>query len=379
MAWPIANDGPGMVARFVPASALLLTCIPPPSPPNMWSRNARQEKLCSCPRKHIGKPRKIAIFLNKDTTSPALLATVQPYMSNDDQGEAANPSKADFPRDHVPSYEALQSWVESQIRREQGPDFSQTLQSFLLAYAEGGRALPKIRIRMAFSSRLAAGLTADQHNLVQNVFKMSCFFMIWRMPSFWCRDPTNRIANLPLSVQARLRNIAREALKSLEYKVLKSLDECLGQHSQPRPDEKMAVWASLWQLILMYRDLLTACKAKVARLTREGDEDVHDGRWTDKERRGKARLTASTVNAYIDHYRQLADTYFPLVAVFYHYQFRTKSLDLSLDWLEAGQAPGQALKKRAEIRLLGQRLLDARKEMCECSLETPHPCLPYPS
>lgn len=77
-----------------------------------------------------------------------------------------------------------------------------------------------------------------------------------------------------------------------------------------------------------------------------------------------------TVNSYKEFYRQLADTYFPLVAIFYHYQFRTKkSLDLSLDWLEAGLAAGQALKKRAEIRRLGQQLLDARKDMCESSPE----------
>lgn len=107
---------------------------------------------------------------------------------------------------------------------------------------------------------------------------MSCFFRIWRTSSFWCRDPTNRIANLPLSVQARLRNIAREALKSLEYRVLKGLDECLGQHAQPQPAEKMAVWACLWQIILMYRDILTACKAKITRLTRVGGEDAHDGK-----------------------------------------------------------------------------------------------------
>lgn len=54
------------------------------------------------------------------------------------------------------------------------------------------------------------------------------------------------------------------------------------------------------------------------------------------------------------------------MAIFYHYQFRTKkSLDLSLDWLEAGLAAGQ--KKRAEVRRLGQQLLDARKDMCESS------------
>ena len=97
------------------------------------------------------------------------------------------------------------------------------------------------------------------------------------MSSFWCRDPANHIVNLPLSVQARLRNIAREALKLFEYKVLKSLDDCLSQHTQPQPQEKMAIWASLWQLILMYRDLLTAFKAQITRINRASEESDYDG------------------------------------------------------------------------------------------------------
>ena len=74
-----------------------------------------------------------------------LRATVQAYTSNGDSDETGSPKKADFPRDHVPSHETLQSWVESQIRREHKPDFPQALQSFLLAYFEGGRSLPKVR------------------------------------------------------------------------------------------------------------------------------------------------------------------------------------------------------------------------------------------
>ncbi|POR31777.1 Uncharacterized protein TPAR_08018 [Tolypocladium paradoxum] len=285
-----------------------------------------EEQLCSCARQYIGKPREISIFLTKDTNSPSLRATVQAYTSNDDLEETGNPKKADFPRDHVPSHETLQSWVEGQIRREHTADFPQALQSFLLAYSEGGRDLPK-------------------HGLVENVHKMSCFFRIWRMSSFWCRDPANHIVNLPLSVQARLRNIAREALKLFEYKVLKGLDECLGQHAQPQPQERMAIWASLWQLILMYRDLLTAFKAQITRNTRDGNESRHD------------------VESYTLPYKLLADTHFPLVAIFYHYQFRTKkSLELSLDWLETGPYLRQAPKKKAELRRIGQQLLDARKE-----------------
>ncbi|PFH59360.1 hypothetical protein XA68_12468 [Ophiocordyceps unilateralis] len=292
--------------------------------PDVWSRNARlEERLCSLPRNHIGKPKEISIFLTSDTSSPPLLATVQPYTSNDDPEEATSLNKADFPREHVPSHPELRAWVEAQIRREQGPDFPQTLQRFLLAYAHGGRSLPK-------------------HDLVENVHMMNCFFRIWRTSSFSCRDPTNKMANLPLSVQARLRNIARKALKSYEYEVLKALDDCLGQHAQQKPSDRMAVWASLWQLILMYRDLLNAFEAKAG------------------------NLAAFDAESFKFHHRQLADTYFPLMAIFYHYQFRNrKSLEeVSLDFLHGWQVPGQTPQQKAELHCLGQQLLgDARKRM----------------
>lgn len=114
--------------------------------PDVWSKSAKaEEQLCSCARQYIGKPREISIFLTKDTNSPSLRATVQAYTSSGDSEETGNPKKADFPRDHVPSHETLQSWVEGQIRREHKADFPQALQSFLLAYSEGGRNLPKVR------------------------------------------------------------------------------------------------------------------------------------------------------------------------------------------------------------------------------------------
>lgn len=101
---------------------------------------------------------------------------------------------------------------------------------------------------------------------------MNCFFKIWSTRSFWCRDPANKLVNLPLSVQAELRHIARKALESLEHDVLKQLDDCLAQQGPLRPQEKMAIWASMWQLILMYRDLLAALKVHISRIQGAGND-----------------------------------------------------------------------------------------------------------
>lgn len=115
--------------------------------PDVWSKNAwEEEQLCSGPQFYTGKPRDIAIFFSRDSSAPALPATVQAYRSHESHDDAGSVKKADFPRDKVPSHAMLQHWVESHIKREQKRDFGHLLQSFLLAYSEGGRGLPKVRV-----------------------------------------------------------------------------------------------------------------------------------------------------------------------------------------------------------------------------------------
>lgn len=99
---------------------------------------------------------------------------------------------------------------------------------------------------------------------------MNCFFRIWRTESFCCRDPTKKLVNLPLSVQADLRRIARKSVESSEQDVLKELDICLARQGPPKLEERIAVWASMWQLILMYRDLMVAFKTYLNRLEEAG-------------------------------------------------------------------------------------------------------------
>lgn len=64
-------------------------------------------------------------------------------------------------------------------------------------------------------------------------------------------------------------------------------------------------------------------------------------------------------------YKRLAESFYPLLVVFYHYQFRTKkSLELSLDWLKTPKYPAAACHSRA-IHEAAQYLLDSRKEHCK--------------
>ncbi|UKZ79596.1 hypothetical protein TrVFT333_007354 [Trichoderma virens FT-333] len=239
--------------------------------------------------------------------------------------ETGSLTKADFPRDCVPSHQLLQRWVENQIQTEQKSDFQQAVQSFVLAYSEEGWGLPK-------------------HDLVNKVHRMNCFFRIWKARSFWCLDPTNKLTTLPLSVQAQLRNIARRAIYSLEHDILKEMDECIAQQLPTKTQDRIAIWASMWLLILMYRELLQGFKTHIGRLASNKSE------------------SAQSIAIQGQLYKRLADSFFPLLVVFYHYQFRTKkSLELSLDWLKSPTYPAAACHSRA-IREAAQQLLDSRKE-----------------
>lgn len=108
---------------------------------------------------------------------------------------------------------------------------------------------------------------------------MNCFFRIWKASSFCCRDPSKKMTPLPLSVQAQLRKIARKALDSLEHDIFKELDDLVAQQGTPKPQERFAIWASMWQMILMYRDLLSGYKSYINRLASAG-VDLRTGMFT---------------------------------------------------------------------------------------------------
>lgn len=102
--------------------------------------------------------------------------------------------------------------------------------------------------------------------------KLNCFFRIWKTDSFWCRDPSKKFVSLPLSVQARLRSIARQGAHFIEHDILKELDELLAQQGPTKPDERLAIWASLWQLILVYRETLASYKKHMSHLAKVADQ-----------------------------------------------------------------------------------------------------------
>ncbi|KAG6038371.1 hypothetical protein E4U41_004237 [Claviceps citrina] len=335
--------------------------------PDFWSNFAAEEDyLCCGPRFFTGSPRDISILFSGDKYSPSLHATVQAYRSTNSQEETGSLRTAAFPREKVPSHSKLETWVEKQMERETGPEFSLLLQNFLRVYSkEGLKKLPKVcdvfpwtglfavvvlssSLTVVFGeSELEEELTRKlQQDLVRTVHKMNCFFRIWKMPSFMCIDPSKKLVPLPVSVQAQLRRIAREALYRLEHDVLKMLDDCLSQQGSPKAEERVAIWVSMWQLMLMYRQLLIAYKTHLGHMMQDPSSPDEF-------------ITSQTQQC-----RRLIENFYPLLAVFYHYQFRTKkSIELSFDWLENMSSSNVPPEDKSQIRHFGQQLLVSRRAL----------------
>lgn len=104
---------------------------------------------------------------------------------------------------------------------------------------------------------------------------MNCFFRIWKSPAFWCLDPANNFTSLPTSVSARLRYIAHKALDRIEHDILKDLDDCLTPNGAPKSQERLAIWACLWQLMMMYRELIPATEEYLTQATAYGVDPSH--------------------------------------------------------------------------------------------------------
>ncbi|RGP64044.1 hypothetical protein FSPOR_8210 [Fusarium sporotrichioides] len=288
---------------------------------DVWSPDPVEERrvVDNEPRFPTAKPKDILIYFTRDAESPYLRASVQAYHSK--YGVDESPRNAAFERDRFPSYVELQRWVEAQIRRERSSRFEHVVQNFLLSYYEEGQGLPK-------------------HNLVSKVHTMNCFFRIWKAPRFTCCSSSNKISQVPFTVQAELRRIAWNALVSHEHDILKLLEDVLAQQDSLKAQEKMAVWASLWQLMLMYRDLIIA----------------HDGYFS---RNPSAQKDQNTVGAF----ENLYNSFFPLIAMFYHCQFKTpKRMEMSMDWLK--DYPSHA-RHSAKLRQVSQDMMDAKREFYE--------------
>ncbi|KAL2756789.1 hypothetical protein ACRALDRAFT_1080905 [Sodiomyces alcalophilus JCM 7366] len=169
---------------------------------------------------------------------------------------AANSEVIAFHRDWVPSYPSLIKWAERQIlfERDVGytAGFEGSIELFVMGYAKA-----------------SATSTLPQARLMVKIHEMRCMYRIWRAGTlFWQHRQSPHYLPLPPLIQAELRQIVRQALESSERDILSDLDKFL-KPSGISVNDRAPLWAGLWQLIFIFKDLVgyfTAYKAATEEL-----------------------------------------------------------------------------------------------------------------
>ena len=86
------------------------------------------------------------------------------------------------------------------------------------------------------------------------VHQMRCWHKIWQCPTLWSSTQSSQQAKKLSDVaHLQLKTLAKNRLIFLERQVFEKLDSLLQVGLKPLD---VPIWASFWQLILLYRDLL---------------------------------------------------------------------------------------------------------------------------
>ncbi|KAJ0166990.1 hypothetical protein CTA2_4880 [Colletotrichum tanaceti] len=142
----------------------------------------------------------------------------------------------------VPSYDELVRWGEGIAFPEDKDTFEGLIEQFIKDYSAPCRSVGSPK--------------RPQMGLLDNVHKMKVMYKICCEEDFsFVRENTRTVEPLPLPAKAEFRTIARKALESFEDNALRALDKYLTPKKIP-DHETPAVWAALWQLLFIYRDLL---------------------------------------------------------------------------------------------------------------------------
>ncbi|KAK1600171.1 uncharacterized protein LY79DRAFT_503316 [Colletotrichum navitas] len=183
------------------------------------------------------------VVFGRDPHGATRLSTaLQNYCRMSDDGQRPIYQGCFLAREYgVPSWNDLISWGEKIVFPEDRDTFEGLIELFIKDYSAPCRS---------------GGPRRPQMDLLDNVHKMKVMYKICCEENFnFIRENTNAVEPLPLPVKAEFRTIARLALAHFEERALGALDKYLAPKRVP-PCEVPALWASLWQLLFIYRDLL---------------------------------------------------------------------------------------------------------------------------
>ncbi|KAK1729271.1 uncharacterized protein BDZ83DRAFT_568534 [Colletotrichum acutatum] len=148
-------------------------------------------------------------------------------------------------REHggVPSYQDLVKWAEQMVIPEDYNTFEGSIEVFIKMYSA--------------PQRLRQYPRRPQMDLLDKVHTMKCMYKICCQDDFiFIREDTGAVKRLPLPAKAELRGIARMALETAERDILMVLDKLKAASAKVPEQDLPALWATLWQLMFIYRDLL---------------------------------------------------------------------------------------------------------------------------
>lgn len=186
-------------------------------------------------------------------------------MPNTVMGLCLAPGQENLPRD-------LLGWAERQLsgelRDKMAPDFESAIFSFLLVYRDSPLELQGCSSSSS-SGKKKALACVDPTNLVRKICEMRCWYLIWQTSKLYAYTQgdasgldarKDKYSRLPPTTLWELRKITAEALIACEKEILLELDEL----SDGARLIELPLWACMWQMILIYRQLV-AGYSKLAR------------------------------------------------------------------------------------------------------------------
>ncbi|KAF5671750.1 hypothetical protein FHETE_3963 [Fusarium heterosporum] len=201
---------------------------------------------------HLGPHRKVSLSMDY-LDNPALEVEVQDYYGNktppwfccwvvtDQVGGQVESYRQESARYALPQLlppSHLIDWVERMITHQDNRfiGFQQTVDSFILRYSQSKVPLP-------------------MHDFVRKVHQLNCLTKI-RLGLILCVEEGGNMTPPSCALHTQFGQISKAASQPIEKEVLLELERLVFGSAGIGPDNAIALWASLWCLILMYRKLV---------------------------------------------------------------------------------------------------------------------------
>ncbi|KAF5973261.1 hypothetical protein FBULB1_8397 [Fusarium bulbicola] len=201
---------------------------------------------------HLGPHRKVSLSMDY-LDNPILEVEIQDYYGNttppwfccwvvtDQVGEQVESYRQESARYALPQLlppSQLIDWVERMIVHQDTRcvGFQQTVDSFILGYSQSEASLP-------------------MYEFVRKVHRLNCLTKI-RLGLILCMERDGNMTPPSCALHTQFGQISKAASQPIEKEVLLELEKIVFGTAGIGPGNSMALWASLWCLILMYRKLV---------------------------------------------------------------------------------------------------------------------------